>query len=135
MNVAAVMDELAAELDTIAGLRVFAYPPDKIDPPAAIIGYPETITYDTSMGRGTDMIEFPIFVMVGRLTDRTARDKLAPYLAGSGSASIKGVLRAALPFVAMASVNVVSATIEVVTMAGLDYLTAVFTVNVYGPGA
>lgn len=135
MNVAAVMDEIAVELDTISGLRVFAYPPDKIDPPAAIVGYPETVTYDVSMGRGTDMIVFPIFVMVGRLTDRTARDKLAPFLAGSGASSIKGVLRAAAPYVAMASLRVASATIEVVTMAGLEYLTAVFTVNVYGQGA
>lgn len=132
---AAVMDELKTELSTITGLRTFAYPPDKVDPPAAIIGYPNSIDFDVSMGRGTDHIEFPIFLMVGRLTDRTSRDKLAPFLAGSGASSIKGVLKAAEPWVAMASVRVKSATIEVVTMAGMDYLTAVFTVDVFGPGA
>lgn len=135
MNVAAVMDELATELDTITGLRVFAYPPDKVDPPAAIIGYPEMVDFDVSMGRGTDHIRFPIFLMVGRLLDRTSRDKLAPFLAGSGASSVKGVLKAAEPFVAMSSVRVASATIEVVTMAGMDYLTAIFSVDVFGPGA
>lgn len=135
MNVAAVMDELKTELATITGLRAFAYPPDKVDPPAAIIGYPETIEFDVSMGRGTDHIVFPIFLMVGRLTDRTSRDKLAPFLAGSGASSIKGVLKNAEPFVAMSSVRVAEATVEVVTMAGIDYLTAIFTVHVFGPGA
>lgn len=135
MNVAAVMDELKTELATIANLRTFAYPPDKVDPPAAIVGYPNRIDFDVSMGRGTDHMEIPIFLMVSRLTDRTARDKLAPYLAGSGASSVKGVLKAAEPWVAMASVRVRMAEVEVVTMAGMDYLTAVFTVDVFGPGA
>lgn len=135
MNLAAVMDELAAELDTISGLRVYAYPPDNVAVPAAVIGYPEEITYDVSMGRGTDHMVIPIFLLVGRLTDRTARDHLAPFMAGSGASSIKGVLRAATPFVAMSSVRVASATVEVVTMANVEYLTAVFTVDVYGQGA
>lgn len=134
MNVTAVMDELAAELDTIAGLRVFAFPPDNVPAPAAVVGYPETVTYDVTMGRGVDQIDFPIYVLVGRLTDRTSRDALGAYLNGSGASSIKAVLLAGKPWVAMSSVRVASATIEVITMAGVDYLAATFTVNVYGPG-
>lgn len=134
MNVAAVMDELKTKLDAIANLRVFAYPPDKVDPPTAVIGHPETITYDVAMGRGVDQIDFPVYVFVSRITDRTSRDKLAPFLAGSGASSIKGVILAGKPWTAMSSVRVASAEIEVITMANIDYLAAVFTVNVYGSG-
>lgn len=135
MDVAAVMDEIAVELRTITGLRVFAFPPDNMAVPAAIIGYPETITYDVSMGRGTDKMDFPIFLMVSRITDRTARDVIAPYISGSGTKSVKTVIRNGKPWVAMSDVRVASATVEMVTMAGVDYLAAVFTVNVYGNGA
>ncbi len=134
MNLGDVMDEIAAELDTIAGLRVFAFPADNIPAPAAVVGYPETISFDTTMGRGVDTITLPVFVLVGRVTDRTSRDLLSAYVDGSGAASVKAVLQAGKPWVAMSSVRVVSAEFTVATVAGVDYLTAVFTVNVYGSG-
>lgn len=134
MNVASVMQEIADELDTISGPRVYAFPADNIAAPAIVIGYPETITYDVSMGRGVDQLDFPVFVLVGRLTDRTARDVLAAYLSGSGAQSVKAVLLAGKPWTAMASVRVASAEVDIVTMAGVDYLTAIFTVNVFGSG-
>lgn len=134
MNVANVMTELATQLDTITGLRVFAFPPDNIAAPAAIVGFPETITYDVTMGRGVDQIDLPIFVLVGRVTDRTAWANMAPYLAGSGSSSVKAVLKAGT-YTAFASARVASAEIEAITMAGIDYLAAIFTVNVFGTGA
>ena len=134
MILSAVMDELAAELDTIAGLRVYAFPADNVPAPAAIVGYPETLTFDTTMGRGVDTAVFPIFLLVGRVTDRTSRDLLGAYCDGTGSSSIKAVLQSGKPWTAMSSVRVASADFTVVTVAGVDYLTAVFTVNVYGTG-
>lgn len=134
VNVAAVMDEIAAELDTITGLRVFAYPPDNVPVPACVVGYPETITYDVTMGRGVDRIDLPVFVLVSRITDRTARDALGPYLNGSGASSVKQVLLNGKPWVAMSSVRVASAEIEAVTVGAVDYLAATFTVNIFGPG-
>lgn len=128
------MDELAAELDTIAGLRVFAYPTDSVPAPAAVVGYPEKITFDQTMGRGVDKITFPIFVVVGRVTDRSARDLLSVYCDGTGAKSVKAVLNAGAPWVAMASVRTGDIDFTTVTVAGIDYLTAVFTVDVYGTG-
>lgn len=128
------MDELAVELDTIDGLRVFAYPVDSPPSPAAVIGYPESLTFDTTMGRGVDMAVFPIFVLVGRVTDRSSRGLLGAYCDGSGAKSIKAVVEAREPWVAMASVRVASVDFTVATVAGVDYLTAIFTVNVYGTG-
>lgn len=133
MIVTAVMDELATRLDTIAGLRVHAFPADQVQPPAALVGYPEVVTYDVAMGRGVDQMEIPVFLLVGRLTDRTARDDLGPYLDGAGAESVKAVLRPG-PWTAMSSVRVVSAVVDVVTVAAVDYLAAVFTVDVFGTG-
>jgi hypothetical protein len=128
------MDELAAELDTIAGLRVYAFPADNVPAPAAVVGYPESLTFDVTMGRGVDMMTLPIFVLVGRVTDRTSRDALGAYCDGSGASSIKQVLQAGKPWTAMSSVRVASIEFTVVTVAGIDYLTAVFTTMVYGSG-
>lgn len=54
MNLAAVMDELGAALGTIPGLRVFPYWADRITPPAAVVGWPDPLTYDATMRRGSD---------------------------------------------------------------------------------
>lgn len=134
MNLAAVMDELAGQLETISDLRVFAFPADNVSPPAAIVGYPETITFDVSMGRGVDQIDIPVFVVVGRLTDRTARDALGPYCDGAGDQSIKQTLQAGT-YTELSSVRVASIDFDVVSMAAVDFLAAIFNLNVFGPGA
>lgn len=134
MNLATTMSEIATALGTITGLRVFAFPPDNVAVPAAIVGYPETVTYDLTMQRGVDQIDIPVFVMVGRLTDRTAKDVVAAYLSGSGSSSVKAAIKAGT-YSAGVSARVGTAEVDVVTMAGVDYLTAIFNVHIYGPGA
>lgn len=128
------MDELAVELNQISGLRVFAYPADKVPAPAAVVGYPESLTFDATMGRGVDTAVFPIFVLIGRVTDKQSRDLLGAYCDGTGARSIKAVIEAREPWVAMASVRVASIEFTVATVGGIDYLTAIFTVNVYGTG-
>lgn len=133
VNVAAVMDDLATALDTIPDLRVMAFPADNAQPPVALVGYPEAITYDVTMGRGVDQLDFPVFVLVGRLTDRTVRDRLGAYLDGSGAESVKQALKDGT-YTAMSSVRVASAVVDVVALAAVEYLAAVFTVNVYGAG-
>lgn len=136
MILSTVMDQIATELDTISDLRVFAFPADNIPAPAAIVGYPESITYDTTMGRGVDSMVLPIFVLVGRVTDRTSRDLLSVYVDGSGAKSVKAVLQAANgAYTAFHRLRVASVEFTVVTMAGTDYLAAVFTANITGNGA
>lgn len=134
MIVSDVMDALAGQLDTIAGLRVFAYPADNVPAPAAVVGYPESIEFDTTMGRGVDEMVIPVFLLVGRVTDRNSRDALGAYCDGSGASSVKAVLQAGA-YTAMHRVRVESVDFSVVTIAALEYLAAVFTVHVYGGGA
>jgi hypothetical protein len=131
---ATVMDEMNTALDTIDGLRCFPFPADNIAPPASIVGYPTEVTYDTTMGRGVDSLVIPIFVLVARITDRTARDALGAYLDGSGAKSVKAVVQAGT-YTQAVQVRVASAEVQVVTVAGVDYLAAVFTVQVYGTGS
>lgn len=118
MNLATVMQEIADRLDTITGLRVYAYPPDNVQPPAAVVSYPETYTFDEAFARGMDRIpDLPVVVLVGRVSDRASRDRIAGYVDGSGVQSIKAVLEvgAGQPIAFTSG----SRTSDVVTLFGL----------------
>src|SRR5687768_1669543 len=94
MNLSDVMDEVAARLGAIKGLRVFAYPADSLSPPAAAVLYPDGITFDETYGRGMDRLTLPVLVVVGKPTDRSTRDRIAAYCDGSGPASVKAAVEA-----------------------------------------
>lgn len=134
MNLADVMDELAAELGTIAGLRVYAYPADSPQPPAAIVTFPESYVFDETFGRGMDRLTIPVTVVVGRSSDRASRDQLAPYVDGSGPQSIKAVLEAG-SYTAMDTVHVTRAEFDIVAIAAVEYLAATLAVDIAGQGA
>lgn len=94
MDVGTVMQQVADRLDTITDLRVHAHPMKKVTAPAAMVAYPSTYDYDGTYGRGMDTMTLNVVVWVGGLDDRSVRDKISTYLAGSGSASVKAVLEA-----------------------------------------
>lgn len=133
MNVTTVLSAIADQLDTISGLRVYDYPIGSMVVPAAVVGYPETITFDVSMGRGQDQIEIPVAVLAGKVSDRTAMDVLGPFLDGSGSSSVKAVLEAKNgTWTGLARVRVRSATVDTAVVGSVEYLAAMFTLDVYG---
>jgi hypothetical protein len=134
MDLGDVMDEVADELDTIAGLRCFAYPPDSITPPAAIVSYPEDLAFDATYDRGADTVLLPVIVAVGKVHDRGTRDLVAAYCVGSGASSIKAVLEAGT-YTAFDSVRVARAEFDVVRIGGTDYLAALFDLDIIGDGA
>lgn len=133
MNIAAVMDELGTALEAVDGLRVFPYSADRIVPPAAIVGWPDPITYDATMARGADRLTAPLFVLVGRLDARTSRDRLAKYLAGAGDDSVKAAVEAGT-YTAFDSVRVQEARVDGFTVAGVEYLGATFQLDLIGTG-
>lgn len=94
MNLAGVMDQIAAQLDTITGLRVNAYPDGQINTPAAVVAMPESITFDETGGRGSDSMILHVVVLVSGTNARVARNQLAAYCDGSGPRSVKAVLEA-----------------------------------------
>lgn len=133
MDIGNVMDELGAAVDTIAGVRVFPYWADKVTPPAAIVSWPD-IDFDTTYARGADRLTVPLWLVVGKVVARTARNDLAKYLAGAGASSVKAVIEAHSTAV-WHSVRVTKATVTVIPVAGNDYLGAEFEVDIIGSGS
>lgn len=133
MDLAQVMDAVAARLDTIAGLRVSAHPTGSITPPAAVVTYPERIDFDHAYGRGMDRIDLPVVLTVGKASDRTARDRLAAYCDGSGADSVKAVLESGT-YTEFDTVRVTGVEFDVVTIGGVDYLAALFALDITGEG-
>jgi hypothetical protein len=76
VNLSGAMDELAAALDTIDGLRTYSYAVGRINPPAALVTWPEEIIYDQAMQRGADSMTLPVLVLVGGVDARSSRDLL-----------------------------------------------------------
>jgi hypothetical protein len=135
MDMGAVMQELADRLDTISGLRVFGHPPDKPpSAPAAVVTYPGVLTYDGGYGRGMDQMDPAVIALVGKVSDRTARDRIAKYCAGSGASSFKAVLESGV-YDSFDSVRVKQAEFDVIAIGAVEYLSATFTLDIVGRGA
>lgn len=134
MNLNDVMDELGAQLGTIPNLNVYDFPADHVTPPAAVVSYPDEITYDVTYVRGGDRMTIPVIILAGKAFDRSSRDKLAAYAAGSGPQSIKQVLEAG-EYTAMDSIRLMTAEFDIVRIAGVDYAAAMFDVDIIGAGA
>lgn len=134
MNLSDVMDQLAGQLGTITGLRAYAFLIDQAAPPFAVTAWPDVYDYDATYQRGMDTVTLPIIVAVGNVSDRASRDALADYAAGAGPRSVKQVLEAGT-YTALDSLRVASAEFSTITVAGVDYLSATFNVDIVGNGA
>lgn len=133
MRIGDVMDDLGRALEE-TGLRVHPYSVKMVYPPAAIVGWPNPINYDSTMRRGGDRFDIPIQVLVGNVDSRSSRDALSAYLDGSGPQSIKFAVESHLPF-AYDSARVKNADVAILVIGAVDYLAATFTVDIIGKGA
>jgi hypothetical protein len=91
LNIGPVRDALKKNLQTITRLRVYDTIPDVVTPPAAVVGQLD-FTFDVDNARGLDQASVDIYVIVQRISERTAQDKLDEFLAGTGEGSIKTAL-------------------------------------------
>ena len=87
-SISTLRDKLATNLATISGLRTSAFMPDNPSPPIAIV-MPSTINYDDVFKRGMQTYTFNILVIVGRVDERTAQNKLDAFCSSTGTSSIK----------------------------------------------
>lgn len=78
----------------IPKLTSTGYTPDAITEPHFFVGEVE-VTFDRTMGRGTDQLEFTCRVLVGRQDDRAAQKVLDAMLSGAGDASLKRAIEVA----------------------------------------
>lgn len=135
MRLGELMDEIAVRLSTFTGLRVSAYPPPTVVPPAGVVSYPDKIEYDQTYGRGVDrVVGLPVVLVVGKATDRAARDTVTDWTDGSGPHSVKVALEAP-GYLSCDEVSVTECSFDVVTIASIDYLAAMFNIDAIGPGA
>ncbi|MDM4721154.1 hypothetical protein QTQ03_16675 [Micromonospora sp. WMMA1363] len=138
MDLKAVMVEAGTALGAITSLRVYVGAPGKVDVPAtgaaAVVPYPTRITYDATYGRGMDRIEQDILLVIGRPTDRVTVDKLTSYAAGAGSDSVKTVLEGHT-WTTCDGCRVETVEFDVVQIAAVDHMAAVFTVEFWGQGS
>jgi hypothetical protein len=130
----AVMTELGVALETVPNLRI-AVVGEKPQPPAAYVSYPESITFDRTYGRGTDEMDLQVVLVVGQTVARATRAALAAFCAGSGASSVKSALEDYSPYESCDVVRVTSVDFDVVKLAAVDYMAAIFSVNVVGSGA
>lgn len=136
MDLGAVMDEVADRLRTIDGLRVYAYPADAVAPPAAVVTYPDEYVFDATFGRGMDTMTLPVIVMVGKVSDRASRDRVAAYCAGGGAGSVKAAVEADDPApVAYDTARVQAIDFDILMVGQVEYLGATFTIDIAGTGA
>lgn len=128
------MDELAAALATVTGVRVHSHPPESITPPAGVVSYPAGIAFDQTYQRGmTKFNDLPVVLLAGKAVSRAARDTVTEWSADTGPRSIKRAIEAR-PYASCHVVTVTECSFDVVTIAGVDYLAATFMLDIVGSG-
>ncbi|HEX6969858.1 MAG TPA: hypothetical protein VF174_13760 [Micromonosporaceae bacterium] len=135
-SVSAIRDGLKTRLKTIAGLRVSDTVPGQVNPPAAVIA-PDSISFDSTMARGSDDFVFIVYLIVGTAVDRIGQDKLDGYLAGSGASSVKAAIEADESLGGVANFARVSGVRQygLIEYAGVQYIGAEFVVEVNASGS
>jgi len=132
-DISTLRTAIATNLSTITGLRTAATVPDQINPPVAVV-MPTSITYDTAFARsGGDEYEFSVMVIVGRVDERIAQNKLDAYCSGSGAQSIKAAIQSNRTLGGKAfDCRVTSLrSYNQISVADVTYLAAEFAVQVY----
>lgn len=132
MDVSAVQAGLAARLAGIPGLRVAAYGATHIAAPAALVPLP-AVDYHSTAARGSDRLTAEIHLLVGAPEDRASSDAASAYMDGAGARSVVAAIEGDRTLGGSCyAADVVRAEPRVTTLAGVDLLDIVFTVQIYG---
>ena len=131
-SLSSIRSGIATNLGDISSLTVFGYVPDSIEPPTAVVGVVDNIEYDSTMARGADTYNIPVFLYVSRVDAQDAQDTLDAYLASSGASSVKAKVESDITLGGVAqSVRVVEAdNYGVYTINNIDYLGVEFMIEV-----
>lgn len=127
-----VCEGLATRLDTITGLRAFAYQPDQLNAP---IAFPmlDSVQYHRTMRTALTEQQYTVTVIVCRADTGAAIKEVQPYIAASGAYSVKAAIEADTTLGGKVDdLTVTSATgIQRVQAEDGEYLSVDFTVTVY----
>jgi hypothetical protein len=134
VDVNAVADELTARLKQLGSdFYVHPNPPEALTPPAIIVSYPKSVDYDLTYGRGMDKItDWEIVAVTGAVSLETSRRRVMK-LASGGSQGLKALLE--LPgYESFDEIQVTTSSFDVFTMAGVDYISCTWLVDIWGTG-
>jgi len=131
-SLSSIRSGLSTRLATISGLSVYSYVPDSIEPPTAVVGVMSSVDYDSTMSRGSDSYEIPLYLYVSRVDAELSQDSLDEFLAGSGSSSIKQAIEgdSTLGGVVSSARVVEASNYGVYTINSIDYLGVEFSVEI-----
>ena len=130
-SLANVQAGLADALRTIVGLRVYDFPSDRVEPPAAVLSLPET-PYDITLGGRSDEWTFPLWVLVAKANDKSAYGEMVDYLEAEGVKSIRAAVEADRTLGgACDTAAIVRARPLFATVGGTEFLAVEFTLEVY----
>jgi len=131
-NLTNIRNEIGNNLSNITSLSVYQYVPDSVEPPTAVVGVMDRVSYDATMQRGVDRYEIPVYLYVGRVDAQDSQNTLDGYLISSGSSSVKAQIESDLTLNGQAqSVRVLSASnYGVYNINNIDYLGVEFIVEV-----
>jgi hypothetical protein len=131
-SLSSIRTGLSTRLATISGLSVYSFVPDSIEPPTAVVGVMSSVDYDSTMSRGSDMYEIPLYLYVSRVDAELSQDSLDEFLAGSGSSSIKQAIEGdtTLGGVVSSARVVEASNYGVYTINSIDYLGVEFSVEI-----
>jgi hypothetical protein len=132
-TVSQVATGLQARLATITGLRNFSYQPEQENPPFA---YPQinSINYHRAYQGGDVVMDWTVYVVVGRYLDRTAHAQLDDYLSFSGSKSIRAAIEADPTLGGVCSTLIVRSGADITSLdaGGAQFLVIQMQVEVHG---
>lgn len=127
-----IRDGIATNLQTISGLRTAAEVPDNPNPPQAVVQM-GNVSYDTAFQGGLTTYSFIVSVIVARVTEGRAQERLDAYASTSGASSIKEAIESDRTLGGVvADVRVVEMTnVGAVLLGEATYIAADFAVTVY----
>jgi hypothetical protein len=129
-DLGAIMDAIADAAvvgNVVVAGKAYAYPAQSISPPCLVVGYPEDIEFDLSFTGGSHQLTMPVWVAVGMVADKTARDRISALV--SGVSGFKEALEGNLGGTVQVC-HVVDCKIETITVAAVDYLAGKFTLEI-----
>ncbi len=131
-SLSSIRSGLSTRLATISGMSVYSFVPDSIEPPTAVVGVMSSVDYDSTMSRGSDLYEIPLYLYVSRVDAELSQDSLDEFLAGSGSKSIKQAIEgdSTLGGVVSSARVVEASNYGVYTINSIDYLGVEFSVEI-----
>lgn len=132
-TVSQVATGLQTRLATITGLRTFNYQPEQENPPFA---YPQinNINYHRAYSGGDVVMDWTVYVVVGRWLDRTAHASLDDYLSYSGAKSVRAAIEADPTLGGVCSTLIVRSGADITSLDanGAQFLVIQMQVEVHG---